>query len=152
MGKSKKKCVIDEARERLLRRRSDLRLGLVGELRVLKEERGVPPGDMVDAALCSSDDEVSSQLAEAQSREIERVENALERHRNGNGSKCEGCGNKIPQKRLKALPSATLCVKCQELVEQEGLVGTALTKEDWARLLEMSDEDDVVGVGSDRRH
>jgi len=32
---------------------------------------------------------------------------------------CEICGNRIPKARLKAMPDATLCVKCAEEDEKE---------------------------------
>lgn len=32
---------------------------------------------------------------------------------------CEECGKKIPKLRLKALPGARFCVKCQEEYEHE---------------------------------
>lgn len=32
---------------------------------------------------------------------------------------CEECGKKIPKPRLKALPDARFCVKCQEEYEQD---------------------------------
>jgi len=30
---------------------------------------------------------------------------------------CRGCGGRIPRRRLEAMPTATLCVACQERVE-----------------------------------
>jgi DnaK suppressor protein len=34
--------------------------------------------------------------------------------------KCIGCGEPIPEKRLKANPAARRCIDCQELVEKNG--------------------------------
>ena len=33
--------------------------------------------------------------------------------------RCERCGKRIPPARLKVLPSATRCVACQRLIEQQ---------------------------------
>jgi len=39
---------------------------------------------------------------------------AQERIRGGGYGICAACGRRIPPRRLKALPTATLCVACQE--------------------------------------
>ena len=52
----------------LVRRRDALRSALAGDLSLLKELRSESPGDVIDAALDSTQDEISSQLAEVESR------------------------------------------------------------------------------------
>jgi RNA polymerase-binding transcription factor DksA len=39
---------------------------------------------------------------------------ALERVREGTNGICQACGCRIPRRRLEAMPTATLCVPCQE--------------------------------------
>jgi DnaK suppressor protein len=39
---------------------------------------------------------------------------AFERVRDGTYGMCQMCGCRIPRRRLQALPTATLCVSCQE--------------------------------------
>src|SRR3990170_5107014 len=97
----------------LLKRRDALRSALAGDLSLLKELRGQSTGDVVDAALDSAQDEISSQLAEVESRELASIENALQRMRDGQYGVCEACGCSIPMARLNALPYATLCINCQ---------------------------------------
>ena len=104
----------------LLKRRDALRKALAGDLSMLRELSSETGGDVVDAALDTVQDEISSQLAEVESRELARIENALERMREGQYGICEGCGCSIPMARLNALPYATLCIKCQREVEREG--------------------------------
>jgi DnaK suppressor protein len=77
-------------------------------------------GDVIDAALDSAQDEISSQLAEVESRELTHIETALERMRKGNYGACEGCGSAIPLARLQALPYATMCIQCQREAEKSG--------------------------------
>lgn len=48
-------------------------------------------------------------MAEAQ-QSLVYVENALSRIENGTYGECEVCGEKIEEKRLEALPYATLCM------------------------------------------
>ena len=78
---------------------------------LLKELRSESPGDVVDAAYDSAQDEISSQLAEVESRELASIENALERMKAGTYGLCEVCSGKIPMARLHALPYATMCIE-----------------------------------------
>ncbi len=63
-------------------------------------------------------DEISSQLAEVESRELVRIEEALEKIREGNYGDCEGCDKPIPLARLQAVPYATMCIECQRKTEK----------------------------------
>jgi DnaK suppressor protein len=107
-------------RQVLIQRRDALRKALAGDLSLLKELREQSSGDVVDFALDSAQDEISSQLAEVESRELANVELALERMREGSYGICEGCGTNIPIIRLQALPYATCCISCQQELEKSG--------------------------------
>jgi len=48
-----------------------------------------------------------------------KVDRALEKLNNGGYGYCEGCGKKIPLKRLKVLPFADLCVDCKAEAEKK---------------------------------
>jgi DnaK suppressor protein len=132
-----RKDAILNMRQVLIKRRDALRNALAGDLSLLKELRAQTSGDMVDAALDSVQDEISSQLAEVESRELTRIEYALERMRNGHFGVCEGCGTAIPMARLNALPYATCCIKCQREMESQGMSGGTSADADWSRLLDM---------------
>jgi DnaK suppressor protein len=64
-------------RQILVRRRDALRQALAGDLSMLKELRQQNSGDVIDAALDTAQDEISSQLAEVESRELSNIETAL---------------------------------------------------------------------------
>lgn len=128
----------------LLKRRDALRKALAGDLSLLKELRAEAAGDVVDAALDSVQDEISSQLAEVESRELARIEKALQRMREGQYGICEGCGTNIPLARLNALPYATLCIKCQREAEREGAASGS--EVDWGRLLEGGAPDSELSI------
>ncbi|RMG04618.1 MAG: TraR/DksA family transcriptional regulator [Planctomycetota bacterium] len=113
-----RKEAILKMRQVLIKRRDALRKALQGDLSQLSTLRSEASGDVVDFALDSVQDEISSQLAEVESRELDRIENALEKMNSGEYGVCEGCGCNIPLARLQALPYATLCVKCQLEEEQ----------------------------------
>ncbi|MFM8735141.1 MAG: TraR/DksA family transcriptional regulator [Pirellulales bacterium] len=123
----------------LVKRRDALRSALAGDLTLLKELRSESPGDVVDAAYDSAQDEISSQLAEVESRELANIENALERMKAGSYGQCEVCGGRIPMARLNALPYATMCIECQRDLERSGPGGGP------QRALEESGEETVTG-------
>jgi DnaK suppressor protein len=83
--------------------------------------------------LDSAQDEITSQLAEVESRELAAIESALERMKKGTYGKCEACGASIPLARLQALPYAVLCIKCQQEAEEQGGVLPAGGNIDWTR-------------------
>lgn len=126
----------------LIRRRDALRKALAGDLSLLKELREQTSGDVIDAALDSAQDEISSQLAEVESRELANIENALERMREGHYGVCEGCDISIPMARLQALPYATLCIQCQREAEKSG--GSSGRLADWGRVIDMGSNDNDV--------
>src|SRR5687768_5297315 len=105
-----RKDAILSMRQILIKRRDALRKALAGDLSMLKELKEQTAGDVVDAALDCAQDEINSQLAEVESRELASIENALERMRSGNYGVCEVCEEAIPLARLQALPYATLCI------------------------------------------
>jgi DnaK suppressor protein len=130
-----RKDAIHELRQILIKRRDALRKALAGDLSLLKELRQQTSGDMVDAALDSAQDEISSQLAEVESRELAHIEVALERIREGHYGVCEVCECQIPLARLQALPYAMLCINCQREAEKSGAGAGA--NSNWTRVLDV---------------
>jgi DnaK suppressor protein len=115
-----RKETLSGMRQLLLKRRDALRKALAGDLSMLKELREHNSDDVLDAALATAQDELSSQLAEVESRELAQIENALERMREGQYGLCEGCNEPIPLARLQALPYATECIRCRREAEKSG--------------------------------
>lgn len=138
-----RKDAILNMRQVLVKRRDALRMALAGDLSLLKEIRGQPPGDAVDSALNSIQDEISSQLAEVESHELGRVEYALERMREGQFGICEGCGTNIPMGRLNALPYVTYCIMCQREAERQGATSADV---DWSQFLDSSSDDTNLSI------
>ena len=115
-----RKEAMTQMREVLITRRDALRKALAGDLSMLKELRAQSSGDEVDFALDAAQDEISSQLAEVESRELANIEAALEKMRDGTYGKCEGCAENIPLVRIQALPYAIHCIECQTELEKNG--------------------------------
>src|SRR4029077_8247518 len=105
----------------LMARRDELRKRLGGELKDLRNDKGSDStGDSADLAFDTGSEEVASQLAELESRELNQVERALAKLKQGTYGLCEGCIRKIPVARLNALPFSTTCVQCQREMETYG--------------------------------
>ncbi len=96
-----------------------LRKKLADDLHDLRYQKNpTSSGDAADAAFEAGSDEMASQLAELDSREITQIERAIARLKQGTYGLCESCGDKIPVGRLNALPYTTLCIECQREMER----------------------------------
>ena len=136
---------INKMRDLLVTRRNALRKALAGDLSLLSQLREQTGGDVVDAALDAAQDEISSQLAEVESRELAHIDTALERMRHGDYGTCDGCGSGIPLARLQALPYATMCITCQREAEKNGNgLGSGAN---WQRILDVGMADSEVTAG-----
>mgnify|MGYP005854096201 CR=1 FL=1 len=119
----------------LLNRRQELRKRLGMELDDLNMS-GEPghPGDSADVAFGHNGEELASQLAEMEARELAQVELALLRLKQGKYGTCAGCDGKIPLARLNALPYSTLCIKCQREAEKDSTWLESRAQHDWSQI------------------
>jgi len=102
----------------LLARRGDLLKKLAGEWADLRGFGTDSTGDSADVAFESGSDEMASQLAELDARELNQIERALTKLKNGTYGVCEGCATKVGVARLNALPYTTYCIECQREAER----------------------------------
>ena len=72
---------------------------------------GIP--EDTDLAQALNDRETTDILVHLLDQNREQIERALERLHEVSYGICEGCGNRIPEARLKYQPAATRCVECQ---------------------------------------
>ena len=73
---------------------------------------------MADVATDNYDREFSLGLASNERIVIYELDDALKKIEDGTFGICEDCKSLIAKNRLKAVPSARLCVKCQEKREK----------------------------------
>ena len=117
----------DKMRKQLLDRRAELVADLdgnEGDIDTLQE----PKADDLDRAVEAGAMELLVALGDTERRELEEITLALEKLESGEYGKCEACRETplnlcptcpfIPKPRLDALPTARLCVACQEAEEQ----------------------------------
>jgi RNA polymerase-binding transcription factor DksA len=91
-----------ELRDRVERVRADLR-----------RERTPLPADFADAAIIVENDEVLQAIENSANAELDRIERALARMDAGVFALCESCGDPIEAARLRAVPYATHCTRCE---------------------------------------
>ena len=106
--------------ERLIIKRDALRKKLAEELNLSYRACGSGTGDVGDVANDGTQNELNSQLAALESRELAQIERAIELIRLGRYGLCEVCNQSIPITRLKALPFTPACVSCQRMQEETG--------------------------------
>jgi DnaK suppressor protein len=130
----KRQEFILKTRDVLRKRRAGLVSQLGRDLRELMVERQMT-GDSADRAIDAERDLITAELATAESRELGRIEDALERMEEGFYGQCEVCHKDIPLARLQALPFAVRCVQCQRSAESESRRSTMGDREvsEWGR-------------------
>jgi DnaK suppressor protein len=112
--------------QRLLAQRDELRKKLSLPASSLTDA-GV--GDAADLALSDVERELESQLVSLESRELVRIEKAVDAIRHGTYGQCEYCSGQIPIARLQALPHTSCCVGCQRKFERR--VANGQSEVDW---------------------
>ena len=70
--------------------------------------------DFAEQVTQRENDDVLNAIDEEAQQTVHLIDTALARIKNGNYGICARCGEKIPEKRLAALPYATTCIKCAE--------------------------------------
>ncbi len=125
---------LNKLREILIQRRDALRQATLGDDSLLTELSQHSGGDVVDFACDSANGELSSQLAEVENRELNSIEIALQKMKDGTYGKCDACHRNIPQPRLEALPYAAYCIDCKRAAEQAGVEPAAVV--DWSLIVD----------------
>ncbi len=97
------------------------RAGLIQGAEAVVEQR---PGlatfpDMNDQATAEADQNFALRIKDRERKLIKKIDEALERLSTRTYGICEGCGEEIPLKRLKARPVTTFCIACKTQQEQE---------------------------------
>jgi len=97
------------------------RTGLIQGAEAVVEQR---PGlatfpDMNDQATAEADQNFALRIKDRERKLIKKIDEALDRLAARTYGVCEGCGEEIPLKRLKARPVTTFCIACKTQQEQE---------------------------------
>lgn len=76
------------------------------------------PIHLADAGSDTYEQDFSLEILEREDIELKDIDNALERIDNKIFGICEECSKPINENRLKVIPYARFCIKCQELLEK----------------------------------
>lgn len=116
---------MDEARDKIERELESIneRLRQLGGAVVIKEFPGGPPNtsplpDLLEKVQVHADREVRLATRSLLVDRANRLVEALERVREDKYGICEQCGEGISPARLKVMPEATTCVRCQDGLER----------------------------------
>ena len=110
-----------EIKEILLQMKKDILKTLAERIKSndLTDQREI--GDIFDDADLEQTRELNLLLGTRERQKLDQIESALSRMEKGEYGFCEDCEENIPAGRLKAMPFATLCVKCKS--ERESMEG-----------------------------
>jgi RNA polymerase-binding protein DksA len=121
-GKGLSKKELKEFRDLLLIRRKIL----AGDVSTMENEalkKGTDselsalPLHMADLGTDNFEQDITLGLMETESDELQEIQDALDRIKDGTFGLCEGCKKPIPKSRLKAIPYTRLCVECKRKEE-----------------------------------
>jgi DnaK suppressor protein len=121
---------LEDFRKRLEARRLSLTETVTrtrGEGRTVIEDH---PQDVVDLATSYQAKEFLFSTSTQERRNLQMVEEALQRINVGAFGECISCGREINPKRLEAVPWARHCIECQEKIEQGILQDPASVADD----------------------
>ena len=81
-----------------------------------ERREGSPFGKREEEATETLELEKRLSLENRTRQEMAGIEHALEKFEKGSYGLCDNCGKPIAPERLEALPQATLCINCKELL------------------------------------
>lgn len=113
------KKILKQLEARLSTRRDHLLKAIQRRLQECRDSGGYRLPDIIDMASLTSLDQLGMIVTETEVKELREIDDALSRIRSGSYGVCKNCGRAIRKDRLKALPFASLCVKCKEEEEEE---------------------------------
>jgi RNA polymerase-binding protein DksA len=106
------------------------RIKFAGEIKAIAKETSKSPreasGDlsaytvhMADMAADAYEREVSMNIVSSEQEVLYQIDDALKRMEEGTYGVCQPCNKPITMSRLKAVPYASLCIKCQRDKERK---------------------------------
>jgi DnaK suppressor protein len=123
--------ILERERRRLLKQLDALG-GLSAEYEQPRRGFAGDGEDLVEAARMAVEREEGLTLGARLRESLTQVEQALARLEAGLYGICGQCGRRISGARLKAMPHATLCIRCQESQEQVGKTRRLMPLPEWA--------------------
>jgi len=108
--------VLEERRRTIV---ADLRQGIRQSCDGDAVDRADGVLDAADIGELACQDEIRFALIDMKAETLVRIDDALSRLADGRYGSCDDCGSDIPEARLRAMPFAVRCLRCQESREHE---------------------------------
>ncbi len=99
--------------------KAELEIGQSENVHAMHEQELTAFPDPTDQASMETDRNFDLRIKDRERKLIRKIDQALDRIRDGEFGECESCGGDISIKRLQARPVTTLCIECKTLQEQE---------------------------------
>jgi DnaK suppressor protein len=109
----------DQMYDELKKMKEDLLKNLISEnedFRAAVEDLGV--NDLADVASNDIDCHTLEVLGNRDKLQLNKIDAAISRIKNGTYGICAGCSSMITKQRLSALPYAALCIECKQKSEK----------------------------------
>ena len=113
------KAELDSFQNKLLDRRVQIEKNLTGTTLELDGMRELELNDEGDFAAASAEAIVDSAILVQQRKELNEIELALDKIKNGTYGICEMCEDPIGKPRLEVKNFARFCITCREINEKE---------------------------------
>jgi len=110
---------LEEFQNKLLDRRVQIDKNLRGTALELEEMRGLELNDEGDYAAASAETIVDNAILVQQRKELNEIELALDKIKEGAFGMCEMCEEPIGRARLEVKNFARFCITCREINEKE---------------------------------
>jgi DnaK suppressor protein len=114
---------IEGFRTRLLEQRAEVNAQVSAHGSFPALEAGDNGNDLKEQATRAADNIVEAKVAEDRGKLLQKIDLALERLDAGTYGQCAHCGKAIPLERLRAKPSVSLCLACQQAKDENLLAG-----------------------------
>jgi len=99
--------------------KAELEVAQSENVQAMTEQEQTSFPDPTDQASMETDRNFDLRIKDRERRLIKKIDQAMERIKDGEFGECEACGGDISVKRLQARPVTTLCIECKTAQEQE---------------------------------
>jgi len=99
--------------------KSELELGQNVNVQTMHEQEQTSFPDPTDQASMETDRNFELRIKDRERKLIKKINQAIERIKDGEFGECDSCGGDISIKRLQARPVTTQCIECKTAQEQE---------------------------------
>jgi len=99
--------------------KSELEIGQSVNVHVMQGQEQTSFPDPTDQASMETDRNFDLRIKDRERKLIKKIDQAINRIKEGEFGECDSCGGDISIKRLQARPVTTQCIECKTAQEQE---------------------------------